>query len=157
PFYRAYYEQHGFDARRMRRLKWKDFLQLPTVGKVETRPVAHQDLLDGTVPVPAGDGFTGRSSGSTGEPVVWPGDWQQFYLIRAYFETLLRRVEGHRTRTAVMCMMALDRNDLASHAIYRAFYSLKEHTGWPFEVFVTGEDAELGVSLLRWVVQQQYE
>src|SRR5262249_26204352 len=134
-----------------------DFVQLPTVSKAETRGVPDQDLIDNTVPSPAGVALLGRSFGTTGEPVVWPVDWNGYHLGRASMKALLRRVHGDRRRTAVLLMMALDRGDTAANGISRSLFGLKEQTRWPFELFVTGEDPEVEISILRWIVKQGYE
>src|SRR5262249_36814175 len=53
PFYRKWYEAHGFDAARMRRLDWAGFLSLPTVSKAAAVEAGEEELLDSHQNMPA--------------------------------------------------------------------------------------------------------
>jgi phenylacetate-coenzyme A ligase PaaK-like adenylate-forming protein len=157
PFYRAFFERHGFDATRMRRLTWEDFAALPPSGKRETEGAPDRDLLDGTVPSPAGDSLLGRSSGTTSGPVTWPAGWDEFELALANLWRMVREVQGHRVPMAVVSMLSVDGGDLAGNMPFRSTFTLKERTRWPFEVFAAGEEADTVLGILRWLAEQRYE
>ena len=157
PFYRSLYEQHGFSAERMRRLTWKDFLQLPLVSKDDTEGVPERDLLDPQVPSPKGDALIGRSSGTLKVPIHWPLGWSEFYLSRAAFEAILRNLDTEAgAPTAVVHMNAVEGGDQSGNMPYRTFYSIKEQKGWNLELVATGEDSATTHTWLRWFAKQGY-
>ncbi len=157
PFYRSFYEQHGFSAERMRRLTWKDFLLLPPISKDDTETVREQDLLDPTVPSPQGDALIGRSSGTLKVPIHWPMGWSEFYLSRAAFEDILRSLgTKDGAPTAIVHMNAVEGGDQSGNMPYRTFYSLKEEKGWNMEIVATGEDSATTHTWLRWFAKQGY-
>lgn len=157
PYYRTLFEQHGFDARRMGHLTWDDFARLPTSSKVAAESVPDKQLLDHYVPSPAGDALLGRSSGTTSGPAIWPTGWEEFILTRDNLWRMLREIEGNRTRTALLIMFAIDGGDLAGNLPFRAGFSLKERTRWPFEVFAAGEEPNAVIAILRWLAREGYE
>ncbi len=156
PFYRAFYERGGFDKRRLRRLSWADFGRLPTVGKAETAGIPDRLLLDQRIPFPAGDSLLGRSSGTTSGPVTWPTGWEEFFLTRANYWRMLREMQGDRTLTALVSMFSVDGGDLSGNLPFRSACSLKEHTRWPLEVFAAGEEPDIAIAILRWLVEQEF-
>lgn len=156
PFYRELYQRHGFDDRRMRRLTWADFQRLPTASKEQTRPYADADLRDARVPSPAGDAIIGRSSGTTGEPSVWPTGWAEFYVTCGYVQGTLKSLRADTQRTAVVMAMVSEGADLGFNLPFRTFTWVKERTRWPFEIFAIGEDPVHITTLLRWLVRDGY-
>lgn len=157
PFYRALFEHHGFDAGRMRRLTWADFLRLPPSSKAEVEGVDDDLLLDRRIPSPGGDALLGRSSGTSGGPMTWPTGWDEFSLTRDNYWRMLRELAGDRTRTAIVLMFSVDGGDLAGNLPFRSAFSLKERTRWPFEVFAAGEEPATVLPILRWLTQHDYE
>jgi phenylacetate-coenzyme A ligase PaaK-like adenylate-forming protein len=156
PYYRSLYQNHGFDKNRMMRLDWAGFLSLPTTSKTATVNVPDEDLLDSQLSFPRDDALIGRSSGTTRKPVIWPLGWDELYLIRAIFLKGLRGISADRKPTAVVMIMGMDGLELAGTMAFRAFFSLKEELRWPFEVFLTGEDASDVSAILKWIAKRNF-
>lgn len=157
PFYHELFKAHGLDSERMQRLTWKDFKQLPTSDKAQTRDIPVRDLLDTLKPSPAADALIGRSSGTSGAPVFWQTGWDELWLIRAAYWRWLRDIDSDRRRTAVIVSMAIDGGDLAGQLALFPVVSLKEQTRWPFQTFPGGENADDLILLIRWLIQQDYD
>jgi phenylacetate-coenzyme A ligase PaaK-like adenylate-forming protein len=157
PFYHELFQASGFNQRRMNRLTWSDFQQLPSSDKVQASTVPDVDLLDSRRLSPIADALIGRSSGTSSAPVFWPLGWEEFEAARATFWRWLREVGADRRRTAVVVSMAVDGADLAGQMPLFALFSLKETTQWPFQTFPGGEDPADLILLLRWLIQQRYE
>jgi phenylacetate-coenzyme A ligase PaaK-like adenylate-forming protein len=141
----------------MRRLTWTTFLQLPTSSKTASEQADDRLLLDHRIPFPGGDALLGRSSGTSSGPMTWPTGWDEFALTRDNYWRMLREMQGHRTRTAIVLLFSVDGGDLAGNLPFRSAFSLKERTRWPFEVFAAGEEPSTVVPILRWLVQHEYE
>jgi phenylacetate-coenzyme A ligase PaaK-like adenylate-forming protein len=154
PYYRSLYEAHGFDTRRMKQLDWAGFLSLPPTSKAAVEDVSDEDLLDSQLAFPRDDALIGLSSGTTRKPVTWPVGWDEFYTFRAVFHIALRALAADRLPTAVVLIMGAEGIDLAGNIVYRAFFSLKEETRWPFELFLAGEDPADVCSLLKWLAKR---
>jgi phenylacetate-coenzyme A ligase PaaK-like adenylate-forming protein len=157
PFYHQLFETHGFDSKRMQRLTWEDFLQLPTSDKVQTTAVPDRDLVDANQPSPETDALIGRSSGTSGQAVFWPLGWDEFSILRAVFWRWLRDLGADHSRTAFLVSMGVDGTDLAGNAVLAATFSVKEQTHWPVQTFAAGEDPNDIIALARWLTGQQYE
>jgi phenylacetate-coenzyme A ligase PaaK-like adenylate-forming protein len=155
-YYRTLYQDAGFDHTRMRRLDWNGFLSLPTASKAATAETVDEDLLDRHLSMPRDDALVGRSSGTTRKPVAWPMGWDEFYLTRAAFRAGLRELQADRKSTAVVLIMGAEGTELAGNLMYRIFFSLKEETRWPFEVFLTGEDPTDVCALMKWLARRKY-
>src|SRR5258708_16656481 len=52
-------------------------------------------------------------------------------------------------------MMGAEGIDLAGNIVYRAFFSLKEETRWPFELFLAGEDPADVCTLMKWIAKRE--
>ncbi|MBA3825239.1 MAG: hypothetical protein H0X24_15240 [Ktedonobacterales bacterium] len=156
PFYRTLYERHAFDAARMQRLTWAEFQQLPTVSKADVLDIADDQLVDQRLNVPGADAHMGRSSGTTTDPITWPVGWSEFYTQRTYLKNTLRDLGSDTHRTAVVCLTPVDGSDVFGNLLYRLFFSIKEETQWPFEIFTAGEDLPTADSILRYIVRQGY-
>jgi phenylacetate-coenzyme A ligase PaaK-like adenylate-forming protein len=157
PFYRALFEQHGFTAEKMQRLTWKDFQQLPLISKDDTEGVAEEALLDSQTPTPRADALIGRSSGTLHAPIHWPLGWPEFYLTRAAFEAMLRTLDTPGgAPTAIVLTNAVEGGDQSGNMPYRAFFSLKEESGWNMELVATGENSATTHTWLRWFATHGY-
>ncbi len=156
PFYRALYERHGFDATRMARLTWADFQRLPLVSKADVLDIPDADLVDRRLVAPRDDAHMGRSSGTTTDPITWPIGWSEFYTQRTYLKTTLRDLGADRYPTAIVLLAPVDGSDLFGNLTYRLYFSIKEETQWPFEIFAVGEDLPAVDSILRYVARQGY-
>lgn len=157
PLYRRLYTAQGMTDQQMAHLTWTEFLRLPTLSKAETETEPLTDLLDARVPFPAGDAVISRSSGTTHAPAIWPVGWREFYVLRATFEATLRDLGAHHgVKTAAVAMTALEGGDQSGNSPYRALFSLKEATGWNFEVFGPGEDPTTALDLFRWLTEQGF-
>lgn len=155
-YYRELYTQHGFDERRMRHLNWADFQQLPTVGKSDILEHPEEDLLDSTVPVPDGDAFIARSSGTTRDPIVWPTGWDEYYMNYALFKGVLQSLEADRKKTLVVLALPVDGGPVSGNMLLRATFAIKDQTRWPFEVVAAGELADPIIWFLRWFAKRDF-
>ncbi len=156
-YYRELYSQHGFDERRMRRLTWQDFQQLPTVGKSDILERPEEDLLDATVAIPDGDAFIARSSGTTREPIVWPTGWDEYYMNFALFKGVLRALKADRRKTLVVLALPVDGGPVSGNMLLRAIFAIKDQTRWPFEVVAAGELADPIIWFLRWFAKRDFD
>jgi phenylacetate-coenzyme A ligase PaaK-like adenylate-forming protein len=157
PYYRSYYEAHGFDVRQMKRLDWAGFLTLPPTSKEATVKVEDEGLLDQRLAFLGDDTVIGLSSGTTWRPVTWPVGWDEFYTFRAIFRQALRNLAADHQPTAVILIMGADGMDLAANITYRAFFSLKEELRWPFELFLMGESPADVARLLQWLEKRNVD
>jgi phenylacetate-coenzyme A ligase PaaK-like adenylate-forming protein len=157
PLYQALYHSAGFDERRMRHLTWDEFVRLPTVGKPDIAGIPEQDLLDATVPFPAGDAIVTRSSGTTGKPTIVPTGWDEFYLTYAVFRQVIQSLHGDRSKTLVLLAFGVDGNPTAGGISLRCFFAIKQDTHWPFEICAAGETSDSIISFLRFYAENQFE
>jgi phenylacetate-coenzyme A ligase PaaK-like adenylate-forming protein len=157
PFYRDLYQRAGFDERRMRSLTWEDFGHLPTVGKSDMAAVSDQDLLDSTVPFPAGDAIIYRSSGTTGKPTIIPTGWDDFYVNYAIFKRLAQSLGVDRTRSIILQAYGVDGSPGAGSVTLRCYFTLKQETHWPFEICAAGETPDTIISFLRYYTENRFE